>query len=512
MEIVTSEEMRRIDRHATRTMRIPSLALMECAGLRVVEAMRHRFPDLRQRRILVLCGKGNNGGDGFVVARHLFSAGFDVFAALAADPRALAGDARTNHLAARGAGVEILPAPTPTAWAAVRRKLADRDLVVDALLGTGLSGSVRGLYAKIVEDVVRSGLPVVAVDIPSGLSGDSTEVPGPALRAVLTVALCRPKLAHLLPPACLGIGALEVVDIGIPPSAVASAGSALFTIEASDLAGILPRRSRNTHKGSFGHLLVVAGSEGKAGAAVLSARAALRAGTGLVTVASPATVRAEVASFSSEIMTVSLPAADAESALDRLLAESSGKSALAVGPGLGRVHTVINWIRRFVTASRLPLVLDADGLNAFEGNLRALTGAGRTLVLTPHPGEMARLLGSSPQEVVKDRIAAARTLARTTRAIVVLKGMATLVATPDGRVFVNRTGNPGMATGGAGDVLTGLIAGLLAQRLDPLKAVLLGVHIHGLAGDLGAAAVGEAGLIAGDILERIPEALRKAAS
>ena len=511
MEIVTSEEMRRIDRHAIRAMRIPSLALMESAGVRVVEAMARRFPDLPRRRVLVLCGKGNNGGDGFVVARHLRAAGVDCFVVLAADPDGPSGDARTSALAARGAGVEILPAPTPTAWAAARRRLADRDLIVDGLLGTGLAGPVRGLLAKIVEDVVRAGLPVVAIDLPSGLSGDSSEVQGPVLRAVLTVALCRPKIAHVLPPACLQVGELEIIEIGIPPEAVASVAPRLFSIEAADVADVLPARRRDAHKGAFGHALVVAGSEGKAGAAGLAGRAALRAGAGLVTVACPAAARAEVAGFGPEIMTVGLPASEPEATLDRLLRESAGKSAVAVGPGLGGEPEVVNWIRRFVSASRLPLVLDADGLNAFAGKPSALADAGRTIVLTPHPGEAARLLGSTPQEVAKDRLAAARSLARAAKAIVVLKGMATIVASPDGRAFVNRTGHPAMATAGAGDVLTGVLAGLLAQKQEPLSAVLLAVRAHGLAGELAAASIGESGILAGDLLERIPAALGRAA-
>jgi ADP-dependent NAD(P)H-hydrate dehydratase / NAD(P)H-hydrate epimerase len=511
MEILTSEEMRRIDAHAIRRMKIPSLCLMECAGLRVVEAIQKRFPDIARKRVAVLCGKGNNGGDGFVVARHLAGRGVDCRVILAAEPRTLSGDARVNYRAARGAGVPIEVAATARAWAGARRTVAGCDLIVDARLGTGLTGPARGLIGRILSDLGSIDAPVVAVDLPSGLSGDGSEVPGPAVNAVLTVALCRPKIAHILPPACLRTGELEVADIGIPPAAVATVRPRIFTIEQADVARVLPPRPRDAHKGTFGHALIVAGAPGKAGAAGLAAQAALRAGAGLVTAASPSEARPEVASFAPEVMTTGIPAGDPGAALAFLLAECAGKTAVALGPGLGRAAKTESWIRRFVAVCPAPLVLDADGLNAFEGSASALGRGRRTLVLTPHPGEMARLLATTARVVQRDRIAAARALARTAKAIVVLKGMATLVATPDGRIFVNGTGNPGMATGGSGDVLTGLLAGLLAQQPDPLEAVLLGVRIHGRAGDLAAGALGETGLVAGDILDCIPSALRELA-
>lgn len=477
----------------------------------MVDVLKHRFPDLETRRVVVLCGKGNNGGDGFVAARHLNGLGFDCAAVLAGEPSGLVGDARANYRAALGSGVPIRAATTPAAWSRLWRGFADRTLVVDALLGTGLSGPVRGLVARIIQDVNASGLPVVAIDIPSGLSGDSSELSGPAIRAKVTVALCRPKLAHLLPPACLQVGALEVADIGIPGAAVAAVGPKIFSIEGADVRGFLRRRPRDAHKGTFGHVLVVAGSEGKSGAAALAAWSALRAGAGLVTVATPADARAEVASFAPELMTVALPDAPPEATVDRLLAESSGKTAVALGPGLGTDPEIVRWVRGFVIAGKVPLVLDADGLNAFAGAAKALAGAKRTLVLTPHPGEMARLLGSTSRAVVGDRIAAARWLARTARAIVVLKGMATLVASPDGRVFVNRTGNPGMATAGSGDVLAGVLSGLLARGREPLDTVLFGVHLHGRAGDLAAAAIGEEALVSGDIVDYLAAGLQEAA-
>ncbi len=282
-----------------------------------------------------------------------------------------------------------------------------------------------------------------------------------------------------------------------------------FTIEPRGLEGIVPPRARDAHKGTFGHALIVGGGVGKAGAPALAARAALRAGAGLVTAAAPAPVRAEVASFTAEVMTCPIEPAPPRQTAARLLAESEGKSALAVGPGLGREEAVAEWIRALVLANRLPLVLDADGLNAFEGQAARLARARGPLVLTPHPGEAARLLGTSTERILADRVAAAVSLVRATRAIVVLKGMATLVASPDGRIFVNTTGNPGMATGGTGDVLTGILAGLLAQRLDPLRAALLGVWAHGRSGDLAAAAIGEQALMAGDLIDHLPLALRE---
>lgn len=540
MEIVTAEEMRRIDGRAIRSHRIPSLLLMESAALGVVRAIEKRFPDLPERQVLVLCGKGNNGGDGLAAARHLHARGCRVHVLLTADPSRLSHDARVNFQAARGTGVPIDVARSLASWHALRRRTPDPHIVVDALFGTGLAGPVRGLLARVIRDVNHMSAFVVSVDLPSGLPADTGEVFGPAIEADLTVALCRPKIAHLLPPAALHTGKIEIAGIGIPDAAVASVRPKIVSIEPSGFADILPARSPDAHKAVYGHVLVVAGSEGKAGAAALAAKAALRTGVGLATVATPAGIRADVASFAAEIMTVGFPdrsfttmvdpkspgvlasrwaprqgarasrgASFAETVVRMLLAQTGGKSAVALGPGLGREDDVATWIRRFVSACPLPLVLDADGLNAFEGRAAELSGRRRPLVLTPHPGEMARLVGESTRAIVRDRIGAARSLSRATRALVVLKGMATVVAAPDGRVFVNQTGNPGMATAGSGDVLTGVVGALLARRLDPLAATLFAVHIHGRAGDLAAAALGEEGLIAGDILEHLPEALRE---
>lgn len=509
MEIVTSRQMQRIDSHAIRTLRIASRSLMEAAGSAVVEAIAARYSDLQNRRILVVCGKGNNGGDGLVVARRLRGLGLEPEAWVLAGPRDLRADARANLTAAIGAEVSVTHAPTPAAWARLRRRLREFDLIVDALLGTGLTEPARGLVGRAIRELARgSRAPIVAIDLPSGLSGDSSSILDPSLRADLTVALCRPKIAHLLPPACLACGTVRIAGIGIPDRSVASVHPALATIEANEVARHAARRPRDAHKGDFGHVLIVGGSEGKAGAPALAARAALRSGAGLVTLAAPAAVRAEAAGHSPEVMSAGIPSGSPDAIAAWLQAQARGKSAIGLGPGLGREPEVAAWIRAFVLANRLPLVLDADGLNAFEGMARRLARARGTLILTPHPGEAARLLGTTSDGIVGDRLAAARALAKLTRAIVVLKGMASLVATPTGPVFVNTTGNPGMATGGAGDVLTGLLAGCLAQGLEPEKAARIAVHAHGRAGDLAAEAFGEIGLIAGDLIEQIPRAYR----
>jgi NAD(P)H-hydrate epimerase len=509
MEIVTADEMRRIDRYAIRTLKIPSPLLMESAGLRVAESVDRFLRVSPPTEVFVICGKGNNGGDGLIAARHLAASGWSVTAVLAADPRTLTVDAAGALREAQGAQVALVLAPTPAAWRRFKKRLGPEVLVVDALLGTGLMGAARGLAAVVIEDVVASGAPVIAVDLPSGLSGDTAEVPGAVMTARSSVALCRPKISHLLPPACVHAGAVEVADIGIPPEAVASVRPRAWAIERADLLGFLPRRARDAHKGAFGHALVVAGSVGMAGAAALASRAALRAGAGLATAMTPAAVRAEVASFTPEVMTAPLPEGSPAQAARALLEACRGKSAVAVGPGLGRDAHIAETVRRFVTACRTPLVLDADGLNAFAGRLAELARARRTLVLTPHPGEAAHLLEQSTAEILKDRLAAARRMAEKARAVVVLKGMASIVAAPDGRAYVNRTGNPGMASGGTGDVLTGILAGLLARGLDPLRTVLYGVHLHGLAGDHAARAIGEEPMMASDLLAHLPAAFRE---
>jgi ADP-dependent NAD(P)H-hydrate dehydratase / NAD(P)H-hydrate epimerase len=511
MRILTAEEMRGVDRAAIERLGLPGLVLMENAALGVVDAIGRQYPQAESAAIF--CGPGNNGGDGLAVARQLATRGYavEIFLAVGKAGKApLSGDAGLQLAVCRRLELTIHELPTdgdaPAAAAGLAAALAAagrHDLVIDALFGTGLARPLTGFYARLVEGLNEVPRPRVAVDIPSGLSGSRAEPPGPHLLADLTVTFAAPKVAHVFPPAADAVGELVVTDLGFPRRLVDEAEGDLHLLVGEELDGLLPPRARDSHKGDYGHLLLVAGSPGKAGAAVLAARAAVRAGAGLVTAAVPEPILPIVHLGSIESMV--LPLAAGRSA-EQVLAAVAGKSALAVGPGLGQDAETVAAIRRLVVAVELPLVLDADGINAFAGRPEELAARRVPTVLTPHPGELGRLLGISTAEVQADRPAAARRAAAATGAIVVLKGSLTLIAAPGGGLYVNPTGNPGMASGGTGDVLTGILGGLLAQRLEPLDAACLAVYLHGLAGDLALARLRGPSLAAEDLIASLPAA------
>ncbi|MBV8199098.1 MAG: NAD(P)H-hydrate dehydratase [Acidobacteria bacterium] len=542
MRILTAESMRGVDRAAIERLGLPALVLMENAALGVADAIGRQYPDAESAAIF--CGPGNNGGDGLAVARQLATRGYAVEIFLADGGRPLTGDAALQLAVCRRLDLSIQQLPPDASAAALQAALAaarEHDVVVDALFGTGLARPLTGLFASLVEGLNEVPRPRVAVDIPSGLSGSSAELPGPHLLADLTVTFAAPKVAHVFPPAADAVGELVVTDLGFPARLVEEAEGDLHLLVGEELRGLLPPRARDSHKGDFGHLLLVAGSLGKAGAAVLAARAAVRAGAGLVTAAVPAPILPIVHLGSVEAMGVPLPAgtpalgggpggpggpagaadpadsaamggALAAGAADVALQAAAGKSALAVGPGLGQQPETVAAIRRLVAGAALPLVLDADGINAFAGRAADLAARQAPTVLTPHPGELGRLLGTSAAEVQADRPAAARRAAAATGAIVVLKGSLTLIAAPGGGLYVNPTGNPGMASGGTGDVLTGILGGLLAQRLAPLDAACLAVYLHGLAGDLALARLRGPSLAAEDLVAALPAAFAELAA
>jgi NAD(P)H-hydrate epimerase len=510
MQIATAEQMKRIDRRAIREFGIPGTVLMENAAAAVLSEMERFFGGLAGTRVGIICGKGNNGGDGLALARRLMIRGVPVRVALLSPFEAVAGEARINLSVLRKMDADIVAK-------ASSRQLADviawADVLVDALLGVGISSPLEGTYALSAARMNSSGKPIVAVDIPTGIHADSGAVLGSAVRADLTVTMALLKRGLVLPPGAEHAGQIRVADIGIPPQAVERETIATALLDRGYVWGLLGPRKRDAHKGNFGHLLVVAGSLGKAGAAVMTARAALRAGTGLVSVAAPNSLVPIIQQSLSEAMCI--PAAEsidgtigigAEAELTRA---SAGMTACAIGPGLSTHAETTLTVRNLVPALAVPLVIDADGLNALAGSLDALKQARGPVIVTPHPGEMARLLGVSSAEVQQDRIGNASSFARKHRVTVVLKGAGTVVASPDGRVFINSTGNPGMATGGTGDALTGVIGSLLAQGYPAQQAACLGVFLHGAAGDLAAGEKGEQGMIAGDLIEKIPEAFRQ---
>ncbi len=515
MEVLDAARMREADRIAIEEMGIPGLVLMENAGRLVAEAILDAVPDATARPVVVLAGPGNNGGDGFVCARHLARCGAPVSVWLVgATPGRLRGDAAAMARAWRGIGGTIIPVRDEDAWRREGPSLGPGTLVVDAVFGTGLSRPLEGLPARVVEDVNGCGAFVAAVDIPSGLQAGTADVPGPAVVADLTVTFARPKPAHLLPPAEDHCGDVVVVDIGIPPAAIRRAGADLHWVTGEDAALLVPERDPADHKGRFGHVLVVAGSAGRAGAAALAGWGALRAGAGLSTVATPAPVRPEVAGFAPELMTEPLPGTRegflGRGAAKAALELAAARSVLAVGPGLGTRPGVAAEIRTLVRRSPVPVVLDADGINAFAGRSRTSLSRHRApLVLTPHPGEAARLHGVRVEEIQADRVTWARRIASGADAVCILKGYRTVIASPDGQAFLNPTGNPGMASGGMGDVLTGLVAGFLAQGLEPLEAAILGAFLHGLAADIAVDRMeSEASLTAGAVLEHVADAFR----
>lgn len=510
MRILTPVQMREAERRTIEEHGVPSLLLMERAGEEVVAALEAHVAN-RPGPVTVLCGRGNNGGDGWVAARLLHRREWDVTGILFGRADQVAGDARTNLERAREVGVAVAEVHDANDWERCRPP-AGRGVVVDAILGTGLKRPLSGLLAAVAGEVNVAGNPVVAIDLPSGLMDDLSHPQGACLRAVLTVTLgaSKPALALRPEPA----GRVVVADIGIPPEAIAAVhGPRVGLLPEEEARGLLPCRSPEAHKGNCGRVAVVAGSRGRTGAARLAGLGALRAGAGLVTVATPLSCLDMVAQ-EPEYMTLGLPDHEGVATgngLERLLAGEW--DVTAAGPGLGTGDGCRAIVRGLLDRpGRGPLVLDADALTACAEASELLDGRfAAPVVVTPHPGEMARLAGTTVARIQRDRIGAAYGFATRRGVHVVLKGARTVIAAPDGAVTVNTTGNPGMATGGSGDVLTGVVAAWLGQVEDVGAAVALAVYLHGLAGDLAAREVGEIGVIARDIarqLGRATEALR----
>jgi ADP-dependent NAD(P)H-hydrate dehydratase / NAD(P)H-hydrate epimerase len=509
MRIVTAAEMRAIDRATSERFGVPSLTLMENAGTAVAEHLLAHHSDAQ--KIVVLCGKGNNGGDGFVAARKLHEAGKSVQVILLADRGDLQGDAAAM----------FVQLPEPPIVVQSSEDLKDErvqqalpaDLYLDAILGTGFKPPVSGLYAEAIALLNASKSPVIAADIPSGADADAmSPQKGTIARADCVVTFTAAHPAHVF--GALTAGPTHVADIGSPPESIVSSLQ-LNVITARDFAPLIGLRPAESNKGIYGHVLVVGGSVGKAGSVAMAGMAALRAGTGLATVATPKSVLPTVAGFHPELMTEPLrqtrEGTISVSATELLNALVKGKTVLAVGPGISRNVETAELVRTLVAGATIPVVLDADGLNAFEGVTDELNGKGRLLVITPHPGEMARLAGCSTVDVQKDRLSVARKFARDHELIVVLKGNRTLVVQPDGEAWVNTTGNPGMSTGGTGDILTGMVAAMIAQHpKDVMMAVCAAVHLHGLAGDVMREIVGEHSMVATDLLRGLPDAFQRA--
>jgi ADP-dependent NAD(P)H-hydrate dehydratase / NAD(P)H-hydrate epimerase len=511
MWIVTTAQMQSLDRRTIQEAKVPGTILMERAGTGVMTHLLQTWGSPKGKKAVIFCGKGNNGGDGLVVARLLKSQGAKLKVVLMAPHHELSPDAKIMY---RRLSKIIRPSlftvnPSPETLFSFTQ---DADLLIDALLGTGLSSPVRDPYKSAIEAINASQAFTVAIDIPSGLDSNTGTTLGAAVQAHLTVTFGCPKLGLYLGSAVDKVGHIQVVDIGIPPEFVVDLNPNIHLLSQEIVRPLIPPRPPSSHKGTFGHAGIVAGSPGKTGAPAMAGLGALRIGTGLVTVATPQSVSPIIESKLLEVMTEPMPESSQHllgmETGSALLAFAKNKSALAVGPGLGISPDTTELLRYLLPQLDAPCVLDADALNGLMHHRQLFSSMKLPPILTPHPGEMARLLeASSPKQVNEDRVGVSRQFAMVHRVILVLKGARTIIAEPHGHVAICPTGNPGMASAGMGDVLTGMITGLLAQGLNSWDAARAGVYLHGLAGDLAAATIGEPGLVAGDVITTIPHAL-----
>jgi len=551
MKVVTAEEMREIDRVTIKDYGISGIVLMERAGLVVTEKIKKLFgktkdqrPKIKdselqtlnsklfRRKVVALCGGGNNGGDGIVIARNLHEWGWNVKIILLSRENKLSPDCLLQYKIAKKAGAAV----------EFRDYITEKDLhsalIIDAIFGTGLSKNILGKTAEIISFINSSDAPVISVDIPSGISSDTGQITGEAVRADYTVTFGLPKRGHLLYPGADYAGRLFIEDIGFPEELLHSEKLKAKLLEKGDVSLLIPERQKYSHKGDYGHVLVIAGSRGKTGAAFMCAKACLRAGTGLVTIGVPESLMDVFQSRVTEEMTLPLPDKGdgtlSSKALEKIMEFLSEKAdVLAIGPGISVTGDTKKLVRALLLNSTVPAVIDADAINSLEGNKQILKKAKAPIILTPHAGEMARLLNDTRYKmqdartnpplppfakggrggiteiiryIEKDRINIATKFAKETGTYLVLKGVPTVIAEPEGRVFINPTGNSGMASAGTGDVLAGMLSGFLGQGLNPLEASILGVYMHGLAGDIAAKSKGEHSLIASDIIDSIPEA------
>jgi NAD(P)H-hydrate epimerase len=519
MKILTAEQMRQVDRLSTEVYGIPSLTLMENAGFNLFSAIQGVFDEPQDLEIAIICGKGNNGGDGFVLARQLISRGYSPDIFLLAPKEQVSGDAAINLNILARSNYPVFEIGSGEQWYAAAANLEIYDVIVDAILGTGITQPLRGFYSQVVSDINETGAFVLAVDIPSGMFSDSVERSPLTTWADLTVTFTAPKIAQVLGEGIDAVGDLIIAPIGSPSDLMDKPEYCLNLLLPDSVASHCHPRAESSHKGTYGHVSVISGSRGKAGAAGLSSFSALRTGSGLVTAFVPDAVQEQVATLHSEVMTAGYPSTNqgtfSASAGESALADFAGKDAVALGPGLTTHPETVEFVRSIVHHSRIPLIIDADGLNALAQETSQLVNDhGAALILTPHPGEFSRLTGQPVSEILQSPIESARAFAANHSVWLVLKNFRTLIATPTGEVFVSPTGNPGMATAGMGDVLTGVLTSAVGTSMaqgytapeDITSAVCFGVFLHGLAGDLAAEEINENALVAGDVIESIDTA------
>ncbi|MDA3834393.1 MAG: NAD(P)H-hydrate dehydratase [Spirochaetales bacterium] len=509
MYLVTAGEMQKMDRLTIESFGLPGRVLMENAGRGATQILFEKFGGLKNKKVGIVAGRGNNGGDGFVVARYLAQKGIKATVYLLSKKVVIKGDASANLKLLAPLIVPVIEIPDKKAFSTHRTSMVHQEIWVDAILGTGLKSQVKGYFREIIEFINSLNKPVFAVDIPSGLDSDTGQPCGACIRAQATAAFGFAKTGHILFPGASYTGSLEIVDIGIPHHIAEDVGPKQHLLTTDLIGNYFKPRPPDAHKGDAGHLLLLAGSPGKTGAAAMTAMSAMHVGAGLVTLGLPNSINNILETQILEAMTFPLPETDdsmlGESSFNAIVELLSGKRCLAIGPGLGSAVETKSLVRRVIQESTVPIVIDADGINALAGHTKILQNLKLPVILTPHPGEMARLVDSTAKNIQKDRVGCARDIAKRFNVHVVLKGARTVIAHPDGRIFINSTGNPGMASGGMGDVLTGMIAGLVTQGYSPETAAHAGVFLHGTAADAVANKTGPFGFLATDVIRAIPE-------
>ncbi len=512
MKILNSSQMREVDRKAINELGTPGVVLMENAGRFAFEEIVKSFPDFRKKKFAILCGKGNNGGDGFVIARHLINNGANPDVYLFGNEGDVKGDARINLHILLKMGVGIKTINSEEDWEKFKEEIKDSEIIIDSIFGTGFQGRLEGIWEKIFSDINSFRGFKIAIDIPSGLSSDTFMVKEPSFNADLTITMAAPKIPHIFPPASEKVGEFVVADIGIPESLFENPSYFLELITEKRISNskIFKKRKRDSHKGDYGHVLVIGGSIGKTGAAVLAGLSVLKAGAALVTVATPKSCLPIIASSTPELMTFPLDETEdgtiSLSSLQSVLKFVEDKDAVVLGPGITTNPSTVEFVLEFIKNIQIPTVVDADGINSIA-NFPAVLKGKSNIAITPHPGELGRVLKITPRDILNNRVEIVRHFAMENYCYIALKGWRTLIGEPKGAVFVNPTGNPGMATGGSGDVLSGIIGGFLAQTNDLLESLILGVYLHGLSGDIGVERKGEISLTAMDILENLPNAI-----
>ncbi|MDF2548719.1 MAG: NAD(P)H-hydrate dehydratase [Anaerosolibacter sp.] len=513
MKVVDGIQMKRLDQKALEEYRIPGIILMEQAGMAVADEVLKEIQRQENNKVMIICGLGNNGGDGFVTARHLFQRGIAVKVRIIGDVARVTGDTKTNYDILRKLKLDIKMLLDLQDIEKLSEEMAHCSIIVDAICGTGLNRDMGGLWKELIHVINRSGKYILSVDIPSGVSAGTGNILGNAVRANKTVVLQLPKVGNINYPGAEYSQTMVIKDIGIPREIIEQDNLNISLITQEMIKRILPRRKNDTHKGNYGKAYIVAGSTGMTGAAMLTCEAVLRSGAGLLKVAIPQSLNSIMETRLIEAITVPLPELKKGvvgiSDIEKIIKTMKESNVIAIGPGSGQTRELEEVLRNICEEATIPMVLDADALNSLAHRLDILNLLKTTAVLTPHIGEMARLTNLPIEEIQRNKIQIAIEFAKKWKVILILKGARTVVASPEGKIFINTTGNPGMATAGSGDVLTGIITGFLAQGLQPLDAALAAVYIHGTAGDRAANRIGEYGLMAGDIVLELPLAIKE---